>query len=99
MDNQQNQHGYEPYGTPHTPPGQGMAIASLVMGILGLVTGFFFAGLLFGILGIIFAMSARKQGYTGGIATAGLVTSIISVAFGGLMFLICTPLMCIGCMF
>ena len=64
-----------PYHTdPH--PAQGLATASMIMGILGLTI----LGALGGILGLIFALVARSQGNRSGQATAGLVMSIISLA-------------------
>lgn len=72
-----NQHGGQ-------QPSQGLAIASLVLGIAGLALGWIIPVL--GIVGIILAVMARKNGNTGGIATAGLVLSIISTAIGGALF-------------
>jgi len=59
-----------------TQPAQGLATASMVMGILALTI----LGILGGILGLIFALVARSQGNRSGQATAGLVMSIISLA-------------------
>jgi len=57
-------------------PAQGLATASMVMGILALTL----LGIIGGILGLIFALVARSQGNRSGQATAGLVMSIISIA-------------------
>ena len=81
-----NQQG--PFGPPPPmgwakPPGQGMATASLVMGILSLVFWCLCIGYaIFAPLGIIFCIVAKNQGSTSGMATAGLVTSIISIVTG-----------------
>ena len=68
--------------------GNGMAIASMVLGIVGL----FIFGLPCGILAIIFAVLSKKK-IKSGKATAGLVLGIIDVAawalimaFGASMF-------------
>lgn len=72
-------------------PGKGVAIASLVMGIVTLallcwLPPFFF-GVISGILGIIFAVVASKAGYRGGIKTAGLVLSIIGLIIALIFFI------------
>ncbi|MCL2397518.1 MAG: hypothetical protein FWC93_05570 [Defluviitaleaceae bacterium] len=87
---------------PNQPGGQqgkSLATASMVLGIVALVFLAFnavipFLEVIIGVAGIVTATSARKQGYKGGMAVAGLVCSIIAVALGGLYWLMCT--MC-GC--
>jgi len=76
------------YQQPH--PGDSKATVALVMGILALVV----SGLIFGILGIIFASQARKLGYEGGKATAGLVMSIIGLVFNAITLIVCVPILC-----
>jgi Domain of unknown function (DUF4190) len=63
------------------------AVASLVLGILGLLTAFLLIGVLFGIIGLILGIKAlgqiqRSMGKLGGkgIATAGVVCSGIAVS-------------------
>ena len=67
---------------------EGYAVASLVMGIMSvLITWVPFLGLALAILGIIFAVKQRKilaGEIPCGIATAGLVLSIIGVCLAGL---------------
>ena len=65
----------QPIQQPATRPGHGMAVASLVLGIIGLVL----IGLLFGILAIIFGRVAMNQGYKGGKAKAGVTLGSIAV--------------------
>ena len=74
---------------PGQQPGKTKAIASLVLGIVGIVLDFFFVtiflsaiGCVLGIVGIIMYSGAKKEGFVGGMATAGLVLSIIAVVFG-----------------
>ena len=68
------------------PPGHGMAVASMIMGIFSLVFWCLCIGyIIFAPLGIIFAVVARKQGSAGGMTTAGLVMSIVSIA-GGILY-------------
>ena len=58
-----------------------MAVASLVLGILSLVTFWFlFLGLPLSIVGIIMGALGRRSISRRGIATAGLVCSIIGLA-------------------
>lgn len=80
----------------HQAPAQktnGKAIASMVLGILAVISIFTGAGtilgLIFGIVGIILAVNAKKEitvsGDEGkGMATAGLVCSIIGTAIAGI---------------
>jgi hypothetical protein len=79
-----------PYGHGHGPrPGSGKATAALVLGITSIV--FMGFGLILGIIGLVMATSARKDGFVGGTATAGLVLSIVGVVFSGLF------VACVGC--
>ena len=79
------------------PPGHGMAIASLVMGILSLVLWCCYIGyIIFAPLGIIFAVIARRQGSISGMATAGLVTSIISIASAIIFWVVFVAIIGIG---
>ena len=79
-------------------PGKGAAIGSLVLGILGVVFWFFgyssILSVIFGIIGIVLAGSAKKSGYVGGMQTAGFVLSILSLIGGLLVFIACTA--CVG---
>ena len=77
------------------PPGHGHALASLVCGIVALVTTWFLVGLVVAIVGIALAASAKRQGFVGGIATAGLVCSIIALALGGVVLLSCVCAACL----
>src|SRR5690349_18408984 len=77
------------FTTEKTDAGQGMSIASLVLGILGLITAFIpcfgFFSLIFGVLAIIFGVIGLKQAKKGngktGMPMAGLILGIISTAF------------------
>ena len=89
----EQQYPYQQPGGGRPPPdqtGRGFAIASLVMGILALTID----GIIFGILGIVFAVIAKRSGFTDGFATAGLVMSIIGVASGIILWAICGPVIC-----
>lgn len=86
-----------------TSTGKGMSVAGLVLGILGLVGGFIpvvnYFTTVCAILGLIFACLGRKKsklatGSASGIATAGLVLSIIGTSFAALG-LLCT-IACLG---
>ena len=68
---------------------KGMSIASMVLGIVGLII---FA-LPCGILAIIFSILGKKNGGKG-MATAGLVLGIIDVVFG--LFAIITSVALVG---
>ncbi len=70
----------------------GMAVASLVCGILSLVLicfGMFaWIGLILGILAIVFGVVANKKGKDGK-ATAGLVMGIVGAAISTIVFISC----------
>ncbi len=74
----------------------GMSIAALVCGILGIIGGFIpvvtYFTLVLAILGIVFGVKGRKAGGANtGLATAGLVCGIVGVAFSaaGVICAIC----------
>ena len=73
-----------------------MAVASLVLGIVSIVFSFIglgIFGLIPGIVGIILGIIAKKKAPSG-MATAGLVCSIIGVALTLLMLIACAA--CFG---
>ena len=80
--------------------GKGQSIAALVLGILGIVGGWFpivcYFTTVCAILGIILGVAGRKKsvaahGKASGLATAGLVLGIIGTAVA-VLGLICTAL-------
>ena len=79
-------------------PGKGAAIASLVLGIVSIVTWFFGAGaiigLVTGIIGLVCASKAKKDGFSGGIQTGGFVCSLIGTIGSALVFVACVA--CVG---
>lgn len=62
----------------------GMQIASLVLGILGIPGSCCYGvvGLLCGIIGLILALIGNKQNKGSGVGVGGLVCSIIAILFG-----------------
>ena len=88
---------YQQYSPrPPAPKGQGMAIASMVLGICSLVIPY--AGLATAIVGLILGIMAKKQlqeqGAPYGMATAGLVCSIIGLAGAVLVVVLCSSAAC-----
>ena len=70
-----------------TPPRRnGLALAGMILGIVGLVGSIFFVGAIVGVVGLILALvgfSAAKRTGTGrGFATAGIVTSVLAIIIG-----------------
>lgn len=63
-----------------------MAIAGLVLGIVSIVFSFLYVwiGLATGIVGIVLSVKGRKLIAKKGLATAGLVLSIIGVSLSGI---------------
>ncbi|MGD9474309.1 MAG: hypothetical protein AB7V37_04795 [Eubacteriaceae bacterium] len=81
----------------------GKAIASLVLGIISVLTfwtgNFALIGVVCGIVGMVFGIQIRKAGQNegfkpDGISTAGLVLSIIGMALSLMGFLVCVA--CVG---
>lgn len=73
-----------------------MGVASLVLGIISVVLAVLFSGFgwlaaILGLIGIVLGTSARKKGQ-GGVATAGLVLSIIGLILGLLMYVACAAM-------
>lgn len=65
---------------PKQKPQNNMALASLIMGIIGIVTFCScYGGLIFGSLGIIFALLSKTEDHFEGYAKAGLITSVIAI--------------------
>ena len=71
-----------------------LSIAALVLGIVGIIFDFIYAivGLVAGIVGIVLALKARKTENAVGMATGGLICSIIAVALAAILVFvaICT---------
>ena len=93
-----------PYGEPQYPMypqpntgSNGLAIASLVLGIVSLVLVAAFswmlwgsiAGLCLGIVGTILGVMGRKNDTGRTMATAGMILSIIGIAIGAICFISC----------
>ncbi len=74
-------------------PGHGKAVASLVLGIIGVVFWWFgyssIVSLILGVIGLFLASSSRKEGNAEGIRTAGFVLCLISTIVGGIIFAAC----------
>ena len=96
---------YQQYPGNPNPPGKGAATGSLVCGIISLAIAVFLgwtvfaciAGLILGIVGAVLAVNSKKQGFTGGSRTAGLVMSIIGTVLNGIVFGVCLACsVCVG---
>ncbi len=76
-----------------------MGVASLILGIIAIIIGIFLAGFqwigaIVGLIGIILGALGRKDPEKKGIATAGLVCSIIGFIFCIIFFIACVA--CVG---
>lgn len=75
------------------------ATASLVCGILSIAL--FWAGygalvgIILGVAAVVLSISAKKEGFTGGMQTAGMVLGVIGIVICGLCFVSC--IICTGC--
>lgn len=70
-------------------PQSTLALVSLVMGILGIVTSCcIYGGILFGSLGIMFALLSKTEERLEGYAKGGLITSIISLVLVSVIFFV-----------
>ena len=67
----------------------GYAVASLVLGILSIVfCCCWYIGLILGVVGLILAIIAKKNGNQEGICKAGLVLNIIGVAISAIFLIL-----------
>lgn len=98
--NQYQQPGYPSYQSdPNgSRPGKGAATGSLVCGIIGVVLWFFgwssIVSVILGVVGLVLASNAKKAGFNEGLRTAGFVLSLLSLIFGGVIFIACVA--CVG---
>ena len=74
------------YDSGRSDKANGMQIASLVLGILGIPACCCYGipGVLFGIIGLVLAIIGNQKSRNKGIGIAGLVCSIIAIVFGAL---------------
>ena len=90
------QNNYQPQPN-QQQPADGKAIASLVLGIVSLVTIFFgygaLLGLILSIVGLILGINSKKT-RPSGMATAGVVLNIIALVLCALTFIACVA--CVG---
>ncbi len=74
-----------------------MAVASLVLGIISVVCSFIgglnIVGLIVGIVGLVLGILAKKKQSTG-MATAGIVLSIIGIVLTAIVLVACAA--CVG---
>jgi hypothetical protein len=96
----------QPPAVPQPVQPSGHAIASLVLGILSIMPGTFFGGIVMGILAIVFSMMATKRikaeprSVNGqGLATAGLVTGIVGLSLSLMIILLFGAIASIGLTF
>jgi hypothetical protein len=98
MEERNNQNPGTGAGSNGSLPGQGVATASLVLGIIAVVCWFFgwssIASVVLGIVGIILAGKSKAAGFTGGTRTAGFVLSLIGLIGGAIAFVACVA--CVG---
>ena len=92
---------------PQDDQGNGLAIASLVCGILGIVLSLLslnlfvaIPALVLAILAVVFGVKARKTAPPDnrGMATAGLVLGIVALGIAAFVLIVCTAVAsCVGC--
>ncbi len=76
-----------------TRPPVGLAIASLVLGILAVLMGLFLIGGVIGIVGLVLAIvHLRRRGVPKGMAIAGLILSIAGMLIAGGMTVFCVTM-------
>lgn len=71
------------YGDQNSQAGKSKAIAALVLGIVAIVMPIPFLDLICGVIGLVLASMAKREGYTEGLRTAGFVLSIIGTVLSG----------------
>ncbi|GAA3338168.1 hypothetical protein GCM10017714_08230 [Curtobacterium pusillum] len=87
MSNQTGGPNYPAANTPGAAPANtsgGLAIASLVLGIVGVIGGIFLAiiGIVAGIIGLVLGILARRRGMSRGIVLGGIILSAIAIVIG-----------------
>ncbi len=85
----QQPYGQPPYGSMEMP-GKGKATAALVLGIVALIGAFLMPiiGLICGIIALVMAGKAKKEGYVGGAATAGKILGVIGIILSVVFFVL-----------
>ena len=73
--NQYQNQGWQPYPQNIQQPGHGLAISSLILGIISLIVFAIIAGP----LGIIFGCISKSKGNKSGMATAGIICGICGI--------------------
>lgn len=76
---------YQPQPVKEKQPGQGLAIAGMILGIISLLCFPYITG----VLGIIFGAIAKSKGCRSGMATAGIVCGAIGVGLWLIMIIAC----------
>lgn len=77
-------------------PWKVFAILGLVFGIIGLVLFWMgLVGIIIAAAGLVFSILGKKSTTKGGLATGGLVCSIIGLALGVTLYIACT--LCVRC--
>lgn len=71
----------EPY---RLQSGSGLAITSLVLGILAVLSGWFFMGIIFGSAAVVFGIVSVKKAGSTGVALAGIITGGIGALTGAI---------------
>lgn len=88
-----------PQYSPNGQPPKGMAIASMICAIVGLVFvwfGYFsLVALALAIVAVILGVQYKKKYGNNGMATAGVIMGIICIVIGGIVFVSCVA--CVGC--
>lgn len=79
---------------PQSKPKNGMAVASLILGIIGAIFSFIpvfgaYVAIPLGIIGLILGIVATKKAGKSGMTTAGIVLSIIAIALGVIFYVAC----------
>lgn len=84
----EQQYGFEDASNVTPPKTNGMSIASLVLGIIGVVTSCCYIGIIPGILSLIFGIISKKRIKDSngrekgdGLAIAGIILSIVAIVF------------------
>lgn len=73
---------------PVAEPSNGMAIASMVVGIVGLLTSWFTIGFIAGVVALILGILSVKKPKGKGMAIAGIVTGGLAMLTGIIVFMI-----------
>jgi Domain of unknown function (DUF4190) len=78
---------YQPDDVSAAPPGNRLGVASMILGVVGVISSWLVIGVVFGIAALAAGLAARARIVRGeannrGMATAGIVLGVVAIVVG-----------------